>query len=159
MIIKEFANWLASISSVSNVVYQADKVYFIIHDEATVLKITTVAEKSKTVLTLHTNGKGIMFCLHGANFSNFMQVWNENDKSKINSKNGIPDLSLVTCKQIANELKKRKNLTFALIYAEENDADNISLDGNGDPNKLVGLIARGLNLSIQWADKNMKFEK
>lgn len=159
MIIKEFANWLASISSVSNVVYQADKVYFIIHDEATVLKITTIAEKSKTVLTLHTNGKGIMFCLHGANFGNFMQVWNENDKSKINGKNGIPDLSLVTCKQIANELKKRKNLTFALIYAEENDADNISLDGNGDPNKLVGLIARGLNLSIQWADKNMKFEK
>ena len=47
----------------------------------------------------------------------------------------------------------------ALSWLEENSLDNISFEGNGDPTKLCGLLARGLNLAINWADKNMDFQK
>lgn len=159
MTTKEFAHWLSTIPSISSVFYQEEKVYFLMHDEMTVLNVTTTAEIAKTPLTLHTSGKGIMFCLHGKDLEAFYKCWNAKDtRPKINEK-GLPDLSLVTCRQMANELKKRKNLTFALIYTEENNSENITLEGSGDSNKLVGLIARGLNLSIQWADNKTDFSK
>lgn len=72
---------------------------------------------------------------------------------------GVPDLSFVTIRQMAIELKKRKNLCFALIWIENNERDNISIEGSGDKNQLVGLLARGLNMTIQWADKNITFKR
>lgn len=70
---------------------------------------------------------------------------------------GIPDLSLVTIRQMAIELKQRKNLTFALVWIENNDRDNIAIEGNGSPTQLVGLLSRGTHMAIEWADKNIKF--
>ena len=72
---------------------------------------------------------------------------------------GVPDLSLVTIKQIAKELKKRKNLTFAMVWMEDNTKDNIAIEGNGNPTQLVGLLARGLHMAIEWADRYLKFNK
>jgi len=65
---------------------------------------------------------------------------------------GLPDLSLVTIRQMAMELKQRNNLTFALLWI-----DNIAIEGSGNPTQLVGLLARGSHMAIEWADKNIKF--
>lgn len=70
---------------------------------------------------------------------------------------GIPDLSLVTLRQMAVELKQRHNLTFALVWIENNDRDNIAIEGSGSPTQLVGLLSRGTHMAIEWADKNIKF--
>lgn len=70
---------------------------------------------------------------------------------------GLPDLSLVTIRQMALELKQRQNLTFALVWIENNDRDNIAIEGSGNPTQLVGLLSRGTHMAIEWADKNIKF--
>lgn len=72
---------------------------------------------------------------------------------------GLPDLSLVTIRQMAVELKRRENLTFAIVWIEDNERDNIAIEGSGNPTQLVGLMARGLHMAIEWADKNIKFHK
>jgi hypothetical protein len=72
---------------------------------------------------------------------------------------GIPDLSLVTIRQMANELKLRSNLTFALVWIENNERDNIAIEGSGNPTQLIGLLTRGSHMAIEWADKNIKFYK
>ncbi len=70
---------------------------------------------------------------------------------------GLPDLALTTIRQIAGELKKRDNLCFAVVWIEDNERDNIAIEGSGNPTQLVGLLARGLHMAIEWADKNIKF--
>jgi hypothetical protein len=70
---------------------------------------------------------------------------------------GLPDMSLTTIRQMATELKKRENLCFAIVWIEDNDRDNIAIEGSGNPTQLVGLLARGLHMAIEWADKNIKF--
>lgn len=72
---------------------------------------------------------------------------------------GIPDLSLVTIKQMTEELKKRNNLVFALVWIENNERDNIAIEGSGDPTQLVGLLSRGTHMAIEWAEKNIRFKK
>lgn len=157
MTIQEFAHWFASIPGVYNVKYNTNKILFLVEEEESVLKITETTEISNNSLTIHPNNKTIMFCLHLKDYKSFYNNYNKD--TVVVNKNGLADLSLVTCNQIANELKKRKNLTFALLWIEENSLDNISFEGNGDPTKLCGLLARGLNLAINWADKNMDFQK
>lgn len=72
---------------------------------------------------------------------------------------GLPDLSLTTIRQMALELKKRDNLCFAIVWIEDNERDNIAIEGSGNPTQLVGLLSRGLHMTIEWADKNIKFNK
>lgn len=72
---------------------------------------------------------------------------------------GIPDLTLVTIRQMATELKQRQNLTFAIVWIESNDRDSIAIEGNGTPTALVGLLSRGTHMATEWADKNIKFYK
>lgn len=70
---------------------------------------------------------------------------------------GLPDLTFVTIRQMATELKQRHNLIFALVWIENNERDNIAIEGSGNPTQLVGLLARGSHMAIEWADKNIKF--
>jgi len=91
-------------------------------------------------------------------FSNRIKMFLERQKSPKYDKFGVPDLSLVTIKQIAKELKKRENLSFAMVWMEDNSKDNISIEGNGNPTNLVGLLARGLHMAIEWSDKYLKFK-
>lgn len=72
---------------------------------------------------------------------------------------GLPDLSLVTIRQMATELKRRENLCFALVWIEDNERDNIAIEGSGNPTQLVGLLARGTHMAIEWADRNIKFHR
>jgi hypothetical protein len=70
---------------------------------------------------------------------------------------GLPDLSLLTIRQMANELKQRQGLAFALVWIENAERDNIAIEGSGNPTQLVGLLSRGSHIAIEWADKNIKF--
>ncbi len=72
---------------------------------------------------------------------------------------GIPDLSLVTIRQMANELKRRENVCFALVWMEDSERDNIAIEGSGNPTQVVGLLTRGTHMAIEWADRNIKFQK
>lgn len=85
----------------------------------------------------------------------------KSQKSKANKYDqlGIPDLSLVTIGQMASELKQRTNLTFALVWIDDHDIDNIAIEGAGNPTQIIGLLSRGTHLAIEWADKNIKFYK
>lgn len=76
-----------------------------------------------------------------------------------NKELGLPDLSFVTIRQMATELKQRHNLTFAIVWIENNERDNIAIEGSGNPTQLIGLLARGEHMAIEWADKNIKFYK
>lgn len=72
---------------------------------------------------------------------------------------GNPDLSLVTVKQLAKELKKRQNLSFAIVWMEDTNKENIAIEGNGNPTQVVGLLARGLHMAIEWSDRFLKITK
>lgn len=72
---------------------------------------------------------------------------------------GLPDLSLVTMRQIANELKSRQNLCFAIVWMEDNEKENVSIEGSGNPTQLVGLLSRGLYMTIEWSNKNITFKQ
>jgi hypothetical protein len=83
---------------------------------------------------------------------------NGQDIKKVTQKElGLPDLSMVTVRQMANELKTRQNITFALVWTENNNSDNIAVEGKGDPNQVIGLLSRGSHIAIEWADKDFKF--
>jgi hypothetical protein len=83
----------------------------------------------------------------------------ESNRKKKYQEFGLPDLSLVTIKQMVEELKKRKNLVFSLVWIENNERDNIAIEGSGNPTQLVGLLARGVHMAIEWADKSIRFNK
>ena len=72
---------------------------------------------------------------------------------------GIPDLSLVTIRQITNELKRRDNVCFALVWMEDSERDNIAIEGSGNPTQVVGLLTRGTHMAVEWADRNIRFQK
>ncbi len=78
-------------------------------------------------------------------------------KNATNHELGLPDLSLLTIRQMATELKSRQNLTFALVWIENSERENIAIEGSGNPTHLIGLLARAQNMAIDWADKNIKF--
>lgn len=87
-------------------------------------------------------------------------VQSEGDMLKAKQKElGLPDLSLLTIKQMAAELKRRQGLTFAIVWIENAERDNIAIEGSGNPTQLVGLLTRGSHMAIEWADKNIKFFK
>lgn len=85
---------------------------------------------------------------------------NNGDLRKAKQKeSGLPDLSLLTIRQMASELKQRTGLVFALVWIENAERDNIAIEGSGNPTQLVGLLSRGSHMAIEWADKNIKFFK
>ena len=59
---------------------------------------------------------------------------------------------------MSNELKNRENLTFALIWIEDENTENFNIEASGNPTMLCGMFSRGLNMVIKWADKKTKFE-
>lgn len=89
----------------------------------------------------------------------FLTLLQEEDRKRDLKELGLPDLSLLTIRQMTEELKKRSNLIFALVWIENNERDNIAIEGSGDPTQLVGLLSRGTHMAIEWADKNIRFFK
>lgn len=148
---EEFSEWISTIEDVEIIKVEEDKLCFFCTSEELVFKLTKVAEESKNVLSIKNHENKICFCLHNHDLKLFVQKWvGENKK-------GIPDLSWVTLKQMAAELKKRDNITFALLWMEESGYENISLEASGNPTTLCGMLIRGLNLAVKHADKNINF--
>ncbi len=111
-------------------------------------------EKTAYQLVFHEDKKRLLNI-----FANRIKVYVDKTKNVNYDEFGLPDLSLVTVKQIAQELKRRKNLSFAMVWMEDSNKDNISIEGNGNPTHLVGLLARGLHMAIEWSDRFLKFKK
>ncbi len=118
-----------------------------------VIKVTEIAEKSEHILSIKTFENKLCFCLQNRNFSEFVSLWYGETKK------GIPDLSWVTIRQMADELKKRDNLTFAILWIEDSGHENISLEASGNPTTLCGMLTRGLNLAVKYADKNIGYNQ
>lgn len=72
---------------------------------------------------------------------------------------GLPDLSLCTITQMAEELKLRENVSFALVWIENNEKDNISLQAKGNATQIIGLLARGQQIALDWTNQNLKYKK
>lgn len=150
---KEFSEWISQIDGIEVAVYDEDKILFLCTDETVVVKLTQVAEKSNHVLGIKTYDNKLCFCLYKNDYANFISNWYGETKK------GIPDLSWVTIRQMAEELKKRENLTFAILWIEESEYDNISLEASGNPTTLCGMLTRGLNLAVKYADKNINYHE
>jgi hypothetical protein len=150
---KQFSDWLQQVNDIEIIKVNETSVMFFCNTDNVVSKVTAIAEKTGNPLTLHTNQNKICMCLHNHDLASFYKAWNRENKK------GLPDLSWVTCKQMADELKKRENLTFALVWMEELGHDNISFEANGNPTILCGLLTRSLNIAIRWADKNLDFHE
>lgn len=153
MNIEEFSAWFGSLENIQIIEIQDEKILFFCGSEELVMKITKIAESTGNTVSLHSVNDKICMCLHAKNIEKFLKSWNSENKK------GIPDLSWVTCKQMADELKSRSNLTFALLWMEDIGAENISLEASGNPTLLCGLLSRGLNMAIKFADKNINFHE
>jgi len=152
MTTKEFAKWFSNIEGLNISSIEEDKVYFTITKEQLVVKITKTANESDNFLSLHSNGKNMVFCLHMHQYKKFIELF---DGKKL--ENSIPDLSLVTVNQMMDELKKRKNITFAFVMMEHSEVENIVLVASGNPTFICGLLARATNLAARYADKNIDY--
>lgn len=152
---EEFVDWLKNLSSIEIVAFDdTDKILFLCTDENVVIKLTEVAEKSDHILSIRKVEDKLCFCLHtNNNYQNFVSSWYGDNKK------GLPDLSWVTIKQMAEELKKRENLSFALVYIEHTGYENISLEASGNPTTLCGMLTRALNLAVKHADKNIDYHE
>lgn len=153
MTTKDFSEWISQIDGIEVVKFDEEKILFFCSEENLVIKLTDVAEKTNTNLSIRTHEQKICFCLNKDNLDQFVSFWHRENKK------GLPDLSWVTVKQMASELKSRDNLTFALVWIEDSGYDNISLEASGNPTTLCGMLSRGLNLAIKYADKNINFHE
>lgn len=84
---------------------------------------------------------------------------NKNLKSASEKELGLPDLSLCTITQMAEELKTRENVNFALVWIENSEKDNISLQAKGNATQIIGLLARGQQIALDWTNQNLKYKK
>jgi len=109
------------------------------------------AKNSDNPVTIHPGEESPLYCLSNYNLQNFISDYEPKTK-----KEAMPDLTWATCKQIANELKKRKTLTFVLFYMEENYYDNIHVEASGEANAIIGLTTRGLDLILRETEKRTK---
>lgn len=149
---QEFSDWFGQIKGVIIKKVEEDRIFFECLEERLVVKITRIAEKTDNFLSLHTRKKEMVLCLHKHKLEDFKTKWEEPATKK-----GIPDLSVVTCRQMAYELKKRNNLTFALIWLEDEATENFNIEAVGNPTTLCGMLSRGLNLAIKWADRDVQY--
>lgn len=120
------------------------------------LVLTNQEEESTYQLVIDAEDKKNCIILLTKKFLALLEARGNVRQAK-NRELGLPDLSYMTIKQMATELKSRQNLTFALIWIENNERDNIAIEGSGNPTQLIGLLARGQHMAIEWADKTIKF--
>ena len=152
MTTKEFAKWFSTIEGLTVTSIEEDKIYFLISKEPLVVKITQTANDSDHFLSLHNDGKKMLFCIHRHQYDKFIEIFEGKKPDSV-----IPDLSLVTISQMMDEIKKRKNITFAFVMMEHADIENLSLEASGNPTFICGLLARATNLAAKYADKNINY--
>lgn len=156
MTTKEFAKWFSDVEGLTITLVEEDKIYFLITKETLVVKITNAANESDNFLSLHSDGKRMLFCLHKHQYKKFIEVFEGKSENK-KRESVIPDLSLVTIEQMMDELKKRSNISFAFVKVEHSEVENISLEASGNPTFICGLLARATSLAAKYADKNIDY--
>ena len=151
---EDFAVWFSKIQGVQVLKLDTDRVYFSLGTENLISKITKTCDESDNFLSLHHEKEGIVFCIHKHKLNLFIDIWE--NKTTL-TKYGTPDLSLVTTKQMMNELKKRQNISFVFIMTDNVNSNNIVLEASGNPTYLCGLLARGQHLANKFAEKDIKY--
>lgn len=133
-------------------------ILFSCDDQTTLTQLANIAKLAGWSILIFPYVGKVVYHLHGADLNKFAKALSSPGSQKA-SDLGIPDLSLVTVRQMAEELKARTNLTFALTWIEAGDQDNITLEGCGHPTKVVGLLARATNLAIKFADRDFTYQE
>jgi hypothetical protein len=155
MTTEEFAMWFDKIEAVQVVKLEPDRVFFSLGSENLIKKITKTCDESDNFLSIHYDKDGIVFCIHNHKLQMFVDIWE--NRTTI-TKYGTPDLSLVTTKQMMNELKKRQNISFVFIMTDNVNSNNIILEASGNPTYLCGLLARGQHLANKFAEKDLRYQ-
>jgi hypothetical protein len=150
---KDFAEWLTSKKDMDVISLDEGRIFLTVNSEEKLVKLIETTEKSGNIITIHMQENAVVYCLHNQDLDKFVDVWE--NKSKKN-KNPVPDLEWATVKQIADELKSRDSLTFAIVHIEDDRIDNISLEANGDPNYIIGMLTRAVNMLVTYTEKNKK---
>jgi hypothetical protein len=148
MKIFEFLNWAKTRTEWEVLGADLEKIYFEIITQENLNIFLQNAQNAECPVTVHPGEKNPIYCLHAINLQKFVDLMEP--KKVIGST--IPDLQLATCKQMANELKKRENLTFVMLWIEENYYDNIHIEANGEANQIIGLVTRGLSLILKTTE-------
>lgn len=136
--------------------YQASDIFFSCDQPKTLTDLATKAKMAGWEVVIFPNPGKVIYYLHGQDLKKMIDSLSG---PQIYTEYGTPDLSLVTIHQMTQELKKRENLTFAIVWTEENNVDNIALEGCGNPTKVIGLLARAMNLAIKHADNGLNFKQ
>jgi hypothetical protein len=152
---EEVYNWAANVKELEYMYVDENALWFSLSEIKSTEKILDLADKADCEVVVRNQNQKIFY---GIKFSNsldkFILLYDGLSKK---TKNGIPDLSLVTCRQITAELKSRKNLTFVMFWIEEDIYDNINVEANGHLNTVVGLATRGLNLILKATDEKTRY--
>lgn len=152
---EDIFNWATNIKEMDSMYVDEQHLWFCIHETKAIEKILDLASKADCEVVVKTQHQKFYYGMKlSAALEKFIAMYD--GISKI-TKNGIPDLSLVTCRQITAELKKRKNLTFVMFWIEEDIYDNINVEASGHLNTVVGLATRGLNLILKATDEKTRY--
>ena len=64
---------------------------------------------------------------------------------------GLPDLSLLTTKQLIKELDSR-DISYAFIWKTASVRE-LFFEANGGSNEIIGMIERAKQWAVKWANK------
>ena len=152
---EDIYNWATNIQELESFYVDEFGLWFCINEIKYLEKLLDLAAKAECEVLVKNQQQKLFY---GIKFSNslekFISLYNGLTKQ---NKMGVPDLSLVTCRQITAELKNRKNLTFVMFWIEEDIYDNINVEANGHLNTVVGLATRGLNLILKATDEKTRY--
>jgi hypothetical protein len=152
---EEIYNWATNVKELESTFVDETHLWFSISETIFVEKILDLASKADCEVVVKNNQRNL---LYGIKFSQALERFiSLYEGARNGKKNGLPDLSLVTCRQITAELKKRKNLTFVMFWIEEDIYDNINVEASGHLNTVVGLATRGLNLILKATDEKTTY--
>jgi hypothetical protein len=155
MKIFEFLNWAKKRTEWEVLGADLEKIYFEITTQKNLNIFLQNAQNAECPVTVHPGEKNPIYCLHAINLQKFVDLM---EPKKVNG-SPIPDLQLATCKQMANELKKRENLTFVMLWIEENYYDNIHIEANGEANQVIALVTRGLSLILKTTENKTHIQE
>ncbi len=153
MTTKEFFEWAQKYEELGASSYDENKIYFNIADKINLEGFLILATRSGCEAQIVIKDEKVQYCLTSSNLDVFVSIYEDALKA---TNAGYPDLSWATCKQIGKELKKRQNLTFVLLWIEDDYVDNIHIEASGEANTVIGLATRGLNLIVNATEKRTR---
>jgi hypothetical protein len=152
---KDFFDWSQKYPELGVQAYDEKRVYFILQDAQSLEGFLVLTHKIGCEPQVAIVEKNVNYCVPAEHLSSFNK---EYERSMLDMRKGIPDLQWATCKQIGSELKKRENLTFVLLWMEDDYFDNLHIEASGEANSIIGLTTRGLNILLNTTEKRTKIQ-